>query len=137
MHLRSSISQKISLLSQCNNIYADDRVVLKFFYFLFFIASLWVFHQFFMFVADSNLMFLYGAYRRVKFLFSRIDMNFDHCRKVDCLRLLHNITENDSHPFRSKLPLPFQPSLSTRYTFTVNELAFLLFPGALTNFPEV
>ena len=124
-HLRDmsrSISQKLGILRKSRKIYEDDNILRRCF-FSFTLPHFEYCSAIWSSAADCHLRLLDRAFNSVKLL-SDLDLDIGHCRDVGALCILYKILNNTDHPLHKCLPRFYQPARVTRYSDTVNSLAF-------------
>ena len=135
-HLRDmsrSISQKLGILRKSKKIYEDDDILRRcFFSFTLphfeYCSAVWCS------AADCHLRLLDRAFNSVKFLLSDLDLDIGHRRDVGALCLLYKILNNTDHPLHKFLPRSYQPARVTRYSETVNSMAFEIYRHSTSQF---
>ena len=84
--------------------------------------------------ADCHLRLLDRAFNSIKFLLSDLDLDIGHRRDVGALCLLYKILNNTDHPLHKFLPRSYQPARVTRYSETVNSMAFEIYRHSTSQF---
>lgn len=60
----------------------------------------------------------------IKFLLAEVDLDLEHRREVGALCVLYKIVNDINHPLHKFLPNFHQPARVTRYTESLNSMAF-------------
>ena len=125
-HLRDmsrSISQKLGILRKSKKIYEDD-IILRRCFFSFILPHFEYCSAVWSSAADCHLRLLDRAFNSIKFLLSDLDLDIGHRRDVGALCILYKILNNTGHPLHKFLPRFYQPARVTRYSESVNPMAF-------------
>ena len=125
-HIRNmsrSISQKLGILRKSKKIYEDDNILRRCF-FSFTLPHFEYCSAVWSSAADCHLRLLDRAFNSVKFLLSELDLDIGHRRDVGALCILFKIVNDVNHPLHKFLPNFYQPARVTRYSVTVNSMAF-------------
>ena len=125
-HLRNvsrSISQKLGILRKSKKIYKDDSILRKCF-FSFTLPHFEYCSAVWSSAADCHLRLLDRAFNSVKFLLTELDLDIGHRRDVGALCILYKVVNDVDHPLYKFLPNFYQPVRMTRYSESVNSLAF-------------
>ena len=125
-HIRNmsvGISQKLGILRKSRKIYEDD-VILRRCFFSFILPHFEYCSAVWSSAADSHIRLLERAFNSVKFLLSDLDLNIGHRRDVGALCILFKVVNDVHHPLHTFLPGFYQPARVTRYSETVNSMAF-------------
>ena len=125
-HLRimsRCLSQKLGILRKSKKIYMDDNILRNCF-FSFTLPHFEYCSAVWSSAADCHLRLLDRAFNSVRFLLSELDLDIEHRRDVGALCILYKIVYDVDHPLHNHLPNFYRPARVTRYSESMNSMAF-------------